>query len=104
MIAQKCAFAQTGADQAAIACALELYHLVNGQFPNSLEALAPQFISAVPHDLVNGKPLHYRRTNDEGYILYSIGWNETDDGGIVGVSNSGEGLDLKEGDWVWSGF
>ena len=101
-IAQKCAFAQTGADEAAIACALERYRLAQGQFPDSLKAVAPRFISQLAHDIINGKPLRYRHLNDNNYLLYSVGWNEIDDGGTAGTSKSGEGADLKEGDWVWS--
>ena len=40
----KAAMAQTAADQAAIACALERFRLAKGQFPDKLEALVPQFI------------------------------------------------------------
>jgi hypothetical protein len=49
--------------------------------PETLDALAPQFIEKIPHDIIGGQPLHYRRTNDAEFLLYSIGWNETDDGG-----------------------
>jgi hypothetical protein len=30
-----------------------------------------------------------------------VGWNETDDGGIVRYSVGGKSLDLTTGDWVW---
>ena len=41
------AIAQTTADQAVIACALERYRLANGRFPDTLDALVPQFISSI---------------------------------------------------------
>jgi len=44
--------------------------------------------------------LHYRRKEDGSYLLYSVGWNEKDDGGIPGVSDNGYS-DYRKGDWVW---
>ena len=85
------------ADQAALACALERYRLANGHFPEQLEELAPKFIAALPHDVIGGEPYRYRRTEDGGFILYSIGWNGKDDGGTPGKRL----FDEKEGDWVW---
>ena len=87
---------QTGANQAQIVCALERYHLARGGYPEALDALTPQFMDKIPVDIIGGEPLHYRRTNDGKFLLYSVGWNETDDGG------SGNGSwDVKTGDWVW---
>jgi hypothetical protein len=54
----------------------------------------------VPHDVINGQPLHYRRTDDGRFELYSVGWNETDDGGTLGRDRNGR-LDLSQGDWAW---
>ena len=85
--------AQTQVNQALVACALERYRLARGDYPESLDALAPQFISAVPHDVIGGQPLHYRRAAGT-FILYSVGWNGTDDGGAPGKSDA-------DGDWVW---
>jgi hypothetical protein len=90
--------AQTAADQAALACALERYRLANGQFPETLAALAPRFISRAPNDVITGQPYKYRRADDGQFILYSVGWNEKDDGGVPGNVL----FDQKEGDWVWS--
>jgi hypothetical protein len=98
---QKTAFAQTAADTAALACALERYRLAHGQFPDSLEALTPQFISPLPHDIINAQPMKYRRGDDGRFVLYSVGWNETDDDGVVAMTRSGEGANFNEGDWVW---
>ena len=85
---------QTLANEALVACALERYRLAHGQYPETLAALVPQFADKLPHDIINGQPLKYHRTEDGGFILYSVGWNEADDGGVPGKSNS-------EGDWVW---
>jgi hypothetical protein len=93
----KAAITQTIANQAALACALERYRLANGQFPETLEALAPQFISRLPNDVIGGQPYKYRRTGDGQFVLYSVGWNEKDDGGVPGTTL----FDQTQGDWVW---
>lgn len=93
----KAAIAQTTVDQAAVACALERYRLSKGQFPESLQLLVPDFIKEVPNDVIGGKPLKYRRSDDGQFVLYSIGWNEKDDGGVPGKSL----FDETNGDWVW---
>jgi hypothetical protein len=85
---------------ARVACALERYHLTHGVYPENLDVLAPQFIAAVPPDVINGRPLHYHRTPDGSFLLYSVGWNEKDDGGVPGVRPSGA-YDYRTGDWVW---
>lgn len=108
------AFAQTGVDTAALACALERCRRARGEFPDSLDALAPQFVDKLPHDLITGRPLIYRRGQDGRYVLYSVGWNEQDDGGNVGLNLGGQSternrsenpnnqsMDRAKGDWVW---
>jgi hypothetical protein len=97
---QTVAHTQTLVNEAQIACALEHYRLAHGEYPETLDALAPQFIEKLPHDIIGGQPLHYRRTDDEKFLLYSTGWNETDDGGQV-VLTKGGSVDQKNGDWVW---
>ncbi len=93
---QTTAFNQTLVNQAQIVCALERYRLAQGHYPETLDTLVPQFIQKMPHDLIGGEPLVYRRTNDGKFLLYSIGWNETDDDGKPGTL-----ADVKTGDWVW---
>jgi hypothetical protein len=89
-------------DEATMACALERYRLAHGEFPERLDALAPQFLGKLPHDVINGAPYHYRRTADGRFVLYSVGWNETDDGGQVALAQSKPARqDLERGDWVW---
>ena len=97
-VPMKAARQQTCANQAAIACALERYRLANGQFPETLGALTPRFIAQLPNDVIGGQPYKYRRTEDGRFILYSVGWNEKDDGGVPGETL----FDQTQGDWVWS--
>jgi hypothetical protein len=94
---ERAARQQTCANQAAIACALERYRLANGHFPETLSALTPQFMSRPPNDVIGGQPYKYRRTKDGNFILYSVGWNEKDDGGAPGKTL----FDQTQGDWVW---
>jgi hypothetical protein len=105
---KKFASGQAAVDLARVAIALERYRLPHGAYPESLDALAPQFIAKVPHDVIGGQPLHYRRDPPSPgsgaasgqFVLYSVGWNETDDGGEVGLTKNGN-VDISTGDWVW---
>ena len=100
--AEKFAWAQASTDMARIAIALERYRLVHGGYPEKLDVLSPQFLVEIPHDVIGGQPFHYRHETNGQFILYSIGWNERDDGGaIVLKKDSKTTLDLSEGDWVW---
>lgn len=87
---------QVSVREAMLACALERYRLAHQDYPETLAALTPQFIDRIPLDIVNGQPMKYRRNSDGQYVLYSIGWNETDDGGVTAKS-------ATDGDWVWDG-
>lgn len=98
---QKFAFAQSSIDLVRVACALERYRLAQGSYPESLNALVPQFIARLPHDIINGQPLNYRRTAEGAFVLYAVGWNETDDGGVVALSKGKSPL-VDQGDWVWT--
>ena len=76
---------QSSIDLARVACALERYRIAHGEYPETLDALAPQFIAQLPHDIINGIAdiaLSPREANGK-FILYSVGWNETDDGGQI---------------------
>ena len=99
---KKFAAGHSSVNLARTAIALERYRLAHGEFPESLDALAPQFITQVPHDVIGGAALKYRREKGGTFTLYSIGWNEKDDGGVVAFSK-GEtpSADFKQGDWVW---
>jgi hypothetical protein len=89
---------QTLVNQALIACALERYRLARGEYPETLDALIPQFIGKIPHDVIGGQPPHYHRTAEGTFILYSIGWDGRDNGGVRG---SARGQTVPDGDWVW---
>lgn len=85
---------QTLVNQARIACALERFRLARQEYPETLDALNSPPGQTLPRDLIGGQPLKYRRSADGGYLLYSVGWDEKDNGGVPAKS-------LEEGDWVW---
>jgi hypothetical protein len=97
---QAMAHHQSLADQAFIACALERYRLAHGEYPPDLASLEPAFADWIPHDIIGGGQFHYRRLNSTRFTLYSIGWNEKDEGGLAPDINSL--ADYAKADWVWN--
>ena len=60
-----------------------------GDFPNRLEYLIEVgLLKRLPMDPYSDKPLVYRKTN-EGFTLYSVGENFTDDGGKMFMDDKG---------------
>lgn len=97
----KFAHRQATLDLAATACSLERHRLARGSYPDSLTALPPALTRGLHSDLISGQPLNYRPTDDGRFILYSIGWNETDDQGIPARRGRSESVIVEEGDWAW---
>lgn len=95
---ERTARAQTGLRLGGLACALERHRLQHGNYPESLEELK-SVPAAMTHDLVLGGPLHYRREAEHGYVLYSLGWNRKDDGGVP--TTEGKKSKQTDLDWVW---
>jgi hypothetical protein len=52
----------------------------------------------LPNDVITGQHYKYRCIEDGQFVLYSVGWNEKDDGGVPGKHGL---FDNQEGDWVW---
>ena len=64
------------------ALAVELFRkLHQGKQPARLDQLVPLYLSAIPNDPFDGKPLRYR-CEAAGYCVYSVGVNGVDDHGI----------------------
>jgi hypothetical protein len=94
--------AQVWIDETRIALALERYGLAHGAYPTSLDQLAPTCIPSIPHDIINGNPYIYRLRPDGTFLLYSVGWNQTDNGGqVVFRQDAPQSIDFTQGDWVW---
>jgi hypothetical protein len=68
--------------RSAVACVAAMrYRNDHGKWPETLDALVPEYLPSVPLDPFTGKPIHYRVT-DTGIAAYSIGQNLADDGGV----------------------
>ena len=93
--------------QAVAAIALEQFFLRHQVYPETLKQVVPEFLPTVPLDFMNNRELGYRRTEDNRYMLWSVGFDGVDDGGKVtidlpkvGTARSLYSFDYK-GDWVW---
>ena len=64
------------------ALALSLYKSEVRSYPDSPDAIVPDYLPQIQLDPFDGKPLRYKR-KDGGYILYSVDVNRIDDGGII---------------------
>jgi hypothetical protein len=63
---------------------------------NDFNPIEPLLASSIPLDENAGSGRHRTISRDGKFLLYSVGWNETDDGGTAGTL-----ADVKKGDWVW---
>jgi hypothetical protein len=68
-------------DSLKITCALEIYRKEYGHYPEAFEQIVPAVLKGLPLDPFTGKNYIYRRENG-GFIVYSTGPNQIDDGGI----------------------
>jgi hypothetical protein len=67
---------------ALVALATERYRMRYSHWPDTLDALVPEFLDEPPVDPFDEKPLRYLR-DEEGVIVYSVGEDGVDDGGEV---------------------
>jgi hypothetical protein len=63
------------------ALALKRFQQQHGTYPETLAALCPALLAAVPVDFMDGQPLRYRRGEDGRFLLYSVGLDCVDNGG-----------------------
>jgi len=106
-IVHKVAYTQSVVNQALIACALERYRIEKGAYPDSLDGVKLADGKPLPLDVMNNKPMGYRKTADGKYALWSVGFDGKDDGGKRVLDEkkpeSTKFSDTKYvGDWVWS--
>ncbi len=82
--------------------AIQRWRLQKDQYPASLaELVAAGFLNELPMDPWSDKPLVYKKT-DDNFILYSVGFNFTDDGGEYGKDRSGNIREWSDnGDFVF---
>lgn len=85
-----------------VALALERHRFHQGRYPTDLKALIPDFLTAVPRDLMTTNVLSYRLNADGDFTLYSVGEDGRDDGGDpqpVGVANRFELWNGRDAVW-----
>ena len=64
----------------AIAC--KVFESETGEPPSGLEKLMPAYFEELPLDPYTGKDFVYRLLPEGGFVIYSVGSDERDDGGI----------------------
>jgi hypothetical protein len=74
------------------ALAAERFRKKHGRWPDKLDDLIPGELSTIEVDPYTGAPLLLRRLND-GLVIYSVGFNRVDDGGII-TAQKGEPPDI----------
>ena len=89
--------AQVTRDQAKLACGLERYYLKHKVYPENLEQVVPEFLGEMPTDPITGDFYRYARDAAGRYKIWSLGWNEEDNGGVAGPKGDYD----DTGDWVW---
>jgi hypothetical protein len=94
-----CVRNQASVQSALIACKLERYHRDHGTYPETLSGLVPRYGAGFPLEPMSDEPLKYRPVAS-GYLLYSVGWNQKDDGGSAASVQPNETASIS-GDWVW---
>lgn len=90
---------QTRSRISALALLLNRYHAEQGSYPDTLDALVPDYLDSLPEDDFSPDGFRYE-VRDDGFLLYSIGPNLIDDGGQSSAEE--EYLD-ETGDIVWQG-
>jgi hypothetical protein len=86
-----------GVDQIGLAC--KIYKNREGHFPEDIAALAPDILDEIQLDPFTGKPYVYR-IQEGGFMVYSFGSNEKDDGGR-GTFQFTKLVMEKDDDWTW---
>ena len=84
-------------DATRVMLALESYHTVHGQYPDTLDALVPAYLDRLPPDPFRpAQSFGYRRVDSAdmsgAYLLYTVGADGVDDGGQPAAPNSGNPL------------
>lgn len=90
-----------------VVLALEGYRIDRGKYPEALEELVPGYLDAVPVDPWSGSAmrycLHAGPISASGYLLYSVGMDGVDDGGLVPRSHPVAGATQPGWDVIVSG-
>ncbi|HNZ19635.1 MAG TPA: hypothetical protein PLB67_15120 [Candidatus Hydrogenedentes bacterium] len=85
------------AEMARVALAIKAFRRDTGTYPETLDDLAPRYLPELPRDPYSGQDFIYTR-DESGFLLYSVGPNGTDDGGLTLTGPGG-----ARGDILWCG-
>ena len=86
-------------DAVLLALACHRYHKANQEWPTNLDQLVGKWLKNTPIDRINGKPLNFR-IKDDAPVIYSLGRDGDDDGG-VNKDLKAPWLDKTgDGDWI----
>ena len=90
-----------------ILIALTAFEKDNGQFPKSLDELAPKYLASIPNDPFTNKPFKFSMDKDELgnpiVVLYSVGANQTDELG-ADMSSNGDDWPVQWYVPTWESF
>ena len=90
-------------DAGLLGIAIERYRLKFDSWPQSMDDLEGEFLSAIPLDRVTGKPLKFN-ASDQSVTIYSVGGDLDDDGGqhdALTIPMIAADYDKSvDGDWV----
>jgi len=92
VVARRCG-ADTRLAATRIHLALRAYHAERGELPESLEALVPTYLAALPRDPFGGAPLHYAR---ERRLVWSVGRDGRDAGGLADLGSDARETGFEE--------
>ena len=86
-------------DAVLLALAIHRFKRSEGEWPTKLDQLLGKWIDRTPIDRLNGKPLHFV-IKDDAPVVYSLGHDDDDDGG-VNTDSDAPWLDRNsDGDWI----
>jgi hypothetical protein len=95
ILAQNALVLEAKVDLLRTGIALERHRLAEGRLPGDLKELVPAYLAELPLDPYDGKPLRYRIQPDGSPLLWSIGSDLVDEGGLPHLDRN------TKGDLVW---
>jgi hypothetical protein len=98
--AVKSSKAQTFANFALLACALERHRLASGELPQTLDMLVPRFLPVLPREVATGEPLRYERNGPDRFTLLSAGWSGATGDELIETRRARAQRD-DTGEWIW---
>ena len=86
-------------DAILLALACHRYHKANHEWPTSLDQLVGKWLKDTPIDRINGEPLKFR-IKENAPVIYSVGQDGDDDGGVNPASGIAWRDKNVDGDWI----